>query len=195
VNQFPYISYTLFLKIKQIVNNPLALESNSCIIRGSKFVSCVTSLFKRFGHTRIENWSAYKDNTTRNKSYMSNKLYVGGLAWATTNESLGNAFAAAGAVTSAEVIVDRMSGRSKGFGFVEMADAAAAAAAIAMWNGKELDGRVITVNEARPMEDRPPRPAGGAYASRPPRRDGAAGGYGAPRTGGYGAGSTGGNRW
>ncbi len=129
---------------------------------------------------------------------MAKKLYVGGLAWATTNESLGAAFAAAGAVVSAEVIIDRMSGRSKGFGFVEMADDAGALAAIQMWNEKELDGRMITVNEARPMEDRPPRPAGGGYGSRPPRRDGAAGGYsaGGSSRGGYGAGATGGaNRW
>jgi RNA recognition motif-containing protein len=128
------------------------------------------------------------------KNTMSNKLYVGGLAWATTNESLGSAFAAAGAVVSAQVIVDRMSGRSKGFGFVEMADAAGAQAAIAMWHEKELDGRLITVNEARPMEDRPPRPAGGGYGARPPRRDDGFGG-GSSR-GGYGSSDAStGNRW
>ncbi len=88
---------------------------------------------------------------------MAKKLYVGNLAWATTDESLKNAFAAAGQVESATVITDKMSGRSRGFGFVEMANDDEATKAIEMFNGKDLDGRKITVNEARPMEARAPR--------------------------------------
>ncbi len=87
---------------------------------------------------------------------MAIKLYVGNLAWATTSDSLRDAFSQAGEVVSATVMVEKTTGRSRGFGFVEMADEAAQAA-IAMWNEKELDGRSIIVNEARPMEDRPPR--------------------------------------
>lgn len=87
---------------------------------------------------------------------MVKKLYVGGLAWATTDDSLRAAFAQAGNVISAVVIMDKFTGKSKGFGFVEMEDTEAEAA-VAMWNGKELDGRTLTVNEARPMTDRPPR--------------------------------------
>jgi len=88
---------------------------------------------------------------------MAKKLYVGNLAWATNDESLKNAFSAAGKVSSATVITDKMSGRSRGFGFVEMENDDEAAKAIEMFNGKDLDGRKITVNEARPMEPRAPR--------------------------------------
>ncbi len=88
---------------------------------------------------------------------MAKKLYVGNLAWATTDESLKNAFSAAGKVSSATVITDKMSGRSRGFGFVEMENDEEATKAIDMFNGKDLDGRKITVNEARPMEPRAPR--------------------------------------
>ncbi|MDP4010137.1 MAG: RNA-binding protein [Candidatus Shapirobacteria bacterium] len=87
---------------------------------------------------------------------MVKKLYVGGLSWDTTDDSLRAAFAQAGNVVSAIVIKDKFSGKSKGFGFVEMEEAEANAA-IDMWNSKELDGRTIVVNEARPMADRPPR--------------------------------------
>jgi cold-inducible RNA-binding protein len=86
---------------------------------------------------------------------MAKKLYVGGLSYDTTEDSLKSFFAEAGAVETATVITDRMSGRSKGFGFVEMASDEEAQKAIEMFNGKELDGRRITVNEARPMEARP----------------------------------------
>ncbi|MDD4026609.1 MAG: RNA-binding protein [Candidatus Shapirobacteria bacterium] len=88
---------------------------------------------------------------------MIKKLYVGGLSFNTTDETLGASFAQAGTVVSAIVIKDKFSGRSKGFGFVEMNSEEEAQAAIEMWNDKELDGRAVKVNEARPMEDRPPR--------------------------------------
>src|SRR3989338_4398947 len=91
---------------------------------------------------------------------MAKKLYVGGLPYSTTDDRLREVFSAAGAVESASVIVDRMSGRSKGFGFVEMTSDEEAQTAIDMFNGKDMDGRTITVNEARPREDRP-RGAGG----------------------------------
>lgn len=89
------------------------------------------------------------------------RLYVGNLPYTTTGDDLKNTFSAAGTVTSAQVITDKMSGRSKGFGFVEMSNDDEAKAAIEMWNGKELDGRPLTVNEARPMEPRAPRSNGG----------------------------------
>lgn len=88
---------------------------------------------------------------------MAKKLYVGGLSYQTTDETLGASFAQAGTVVSAIVIKDKFSGQSKGFGFVEMSSDEEANAAIEMWNEKELDGRTVRVNEARPMEDRPPR--------------------------------------
>ncbi|MFY9462273.1 MAG: RNA-binding protein [Candidatus Sungiibacteriota bacterium] len=94
---------------------------------------------------------------------MAKKLYVGGLSYDTTEGTLKEAFAAVGTVESATVIMDKMSGRSKGFGFVEMSTEAEAQKAIDTLNGKELDGRTITVNEARPQE---------------PRRDGGGGGFG-----------------
>ena len=84
---------------------------------------------------------------------MNKKLFVGGIAWKTTEDALRDAFAQAGTVESATIITDRMSGRSKGFGFVEMATEEEAQAAIDMWNGKELDGRTIAVNEARPQRE------------------------------------------
>ncbi|WKZ27113.1 MAG: RNA-binding protein [Candidatus Paceibacterota bacterium] len=91
---------------------------------------------------------------------MAKRLYVGNLSYDTTESTLRDAFAQAGTVASAQVIIDKMSGRSKGFGFVEMSSDDEAAKAIEMWHGKELDGRALTVNEARPMEARPPRSGG-----------------------------------
>lgn len=88
---------------------------------------------------------------------MAKKLYVGGLSYDTTEDSLKDAFAKAGTVESAIIIIDKMSGRSKGFGFVEMTSEEEAQKAIEMWNGKEFEGRSLTVNEARPMEERPRR--------------------------------------
>ncbi len=91
---------------------------------------------------------------------MAKKLYVGSLSYSTTDDTLKDAFSKAGTVESATVIMDKMSGRSKGFGFVEMATDEEAQKAMEMWNGKELDGRSLVVNEARPMETRAPRRGG-----------------------------------
>lgn len=88
---------------------------------------------------------------------MAKKLYIGGLPWKTTEDDLRAYFAAAGEVSSATVITDKMTGRSKGFGFVEYANDDDADKAISMFHDKELDGRRLTVNVARPKEDRPPR--------------------------------------
>jgi len=85
------------------------------------------------------------------------KLYVGGLPYATTDDELAAEFGKAGTVESASIIFDRMSGRSKGFGFVEMATPEEAQAAIEMWNGKDFGGRTILVDVARPMKERAPR--------------------------------------
>jgi len=85
---------------------------------------------------------------------MSTKLFVGSLSWGVKDDTLRTAFSKAGTVTSATVITDRMSGRSKGFGFVEMATPEEAQAAIDMWHEKELDGRKIIVNIARPREEK-----------------------------------------
>ncbi len=83
---------------------------------------------------------------------METKLFIGGLAWAITDDMLREAFERAGTVTSAKVITDRETNRSRGFGFVEMATPEEAQAAIDMWNDQELEGRAIIVNEARPRE-------------------------------------------
>lgn len=88
---------------------------------------------------------------------MSTKLYVGGIPYTTTESALRDAFAKAGNVTSASIIIDRMTGRSKGFGFVEMSTEDEAQAAINMWNGQDFEGRKLTVNVARPLEPRAPR--------------------------------------
>ena len=109
---------------------------------------------------------------------MAKKLYVGGLPYSTTDAELKDAFSQAGTVASAVIIIDKMSGRSKGFGFVEMSSDEEAQKAIETWNGKDFGGRSLTVNEARPMEDRPRRDFRGG------------GGNGG---GGYGGGSRGGN--
>ncbi len=93
--------------------------------------------------------------------FMAKRLYVGGLPYAVTEAELQEAFAKAGAVESARIITDRMSGRSKGFGFVEMTNDEDADAAINMYNGQDFGGRTLVVSEARPMEDRPQRTGGG----------------------------------
>jgi RNA recognition motif-containing protein len=86
---------------------------------------------------------------------MGNKLYVGNLAYSVRDEDLQQAFAQFGSVTSAKVMMDRDTGRSKGFGFVEMSSDAEAQAGINGMNGQALDGRALVVNEARPREERP----------------------------------------
>lgn len=86
---------------------------------------------------------------------MGNKLFVGSLSWDTTDDSLRNLFATVGTVVSARVITDKFSGRSRGFGFVEMSTPDEAEKALNELNGKDLDGRAINVSEAKPQEDRP----------------------------------------
>src|SRR5213078_5265232 len=116
---------------------------------------------------------------------MATKLYVGNLSFQTNSEDLRAHFAQAGNVESASVVEDRMTGRSRGFGFVEMATPEEAAAAIEQLNGKEFAGRNLTVNEARPRTDRP----GGGYGGGGNR--GGGGGYGGGGGGGYGGGGGG----
>lgn len=94
---------------------------------------------------------------------MGMKLYVGGLAYSVTEDELKELFGAIGSVVSAVVIKDRDSGQSKGFGFVEMTDVKDGQTAIKELDGKEVSGRAINVNEARPQEDRPPRSSGGSF--------------------------------
>ena len=112
---------------------------------------------------------------------MGNKLYVGNLPYSVRDEDLQQSFGQFGAVTSAKVMMERDTGRSKGFGFVEMGSDAEAQAAIAGMNGQPLGGRSIVVNEARPMEARPPRTGGGFGGG-----SGGGGGYGGGGGGGGG---------
>jgi RNA recognition motif-containing protein len=107
---------------------------------------------------------------------MAMKLFVGSLSYNVTSEQLEEVFAAIGTVVSAVVIVDRYSNQSKGFGFVEMSTDDEAKKAIAELNGKEVDGRPIVVNEARPQENRGPRPGGGGGFGGGGHRDGGRGG-------------------
>ena len=104
---------------------------------------------------------------------MAKKLYVGGLSYNTTDAVLKDTFAQAGTVVSATIIIDKMTNRSKGFGFVEMSTDEEAAKAIELFDGKELDGRTVKVNEAKPMEPRAPR----------------TGGFGGGNRGGFGGGN------
>jgi RNA recognition motif-containing protein len=110
---------------------------------------------------------------------MGKKLYVGNLSYDVDSSALEQMFSSFGTVQSAQVISDRETGNSKGFGFVEMGSDAEAQAAIAGMNGKQMGGRSLTVNEAKPREDR-----GGGGG----RRGGGGGGYGGGRGGGYGGG-------
>jgi RNA recognition motif-containing protein len=120
---------------------------------------------------------------------MATKLYVGNLSFKTTSDDLRDYFAQAGTVESASVIEDRETGRSRGFGFVEMATAEDAQAAIEQFNGKELNGRNLTVNEAKPKTDR-----GGGGGGRGGYGGGGGGGRDRDRgdRGGYGGGGGGG---
>ncbi len=103
---------------------------------------------------------------------MGSKLYVGNLSYATTGSDLEQLFAQHGSVTSAEVIQDRDTGRSKGFGFVQMGSDSEAQAAISALNGQEQNGRALTVNEAKPREDRPRTGGGGGGGDRGGNRGG-----------------------
>jgi cold-inducible RNA-binding protein len=122
---------------------------------------------------------------------MGKKIYVGNLPFSATNESLSELFASFGSVDSSKIVTDRDTGRSKGFGFVEMSDSAAADAAIEKLNGSDFGGRSLTVNEARPMEK---REGGGFGGGRGGDRGGRSGGFGGGRGGDRG-GDRGGNRW
>jgi RNA recognition motif-containing protein len=130
---------------------------------------------------------------------MTMKLYVGNLAFSTSSQDLQELFATAGTVESASVVEDRDTGRSRGFGFVEMSSKEEGAAAIAEFNGKEVNGRSLTVNEAKPRENRGGGGGGGRGGFGGGR--GGGGGYGGNRGGGggYGGGSGGGGnrepRW
>ena len=134
---------------------------------------------------------------------MGNKLYVGNLPYSVRDEDLQQSFGQFGSVTSAKVMMERDTGRSKGFGFVEMGSDAEAQAAINGMNGQPLGGRSVVVNEARPMEARPPRSGGfgggggggGGYGGGGGGRSGG-GGYGGGGSGGgggYGGGGGGGS--
>ena len=120
---------------------------------------------------------------------MGNKLYVGNLAYGVRDEELQQAFAPFGTVSSAKVMMDRDTGRSKGFGFVEMGSDAEAQAAINGMNGQSLSGRALVVNEARPREERPGGFGGGGGGR---SGGGGGGGYGGGGGGGYGGGGGGG---
>ena len=125
---------------------------------------------------------------------MSTKLYVGNLSFQTTSEDLQELFAQAGAVSSASVVEDRMTGRSRGFAFVEMSTPEEAAAAIEQMNGREVGGRALKVNEAKPRESRGGGGGGRGFGGGGNRNGG--GGYGGNRGGGGGRGKNfgGGNR-
>ena len=126
---------------------------------------------------------------------MGNKLYVGNLPYSFRDEDLQQAFAAHGSVSSAKVMMERDTGRSKGFGFVEMGSDAEAQAAINGMNGQQFGGRGLVVNEARPMEPRPPRSGGfGGGAGGGGGYGGGGGGRSGGGGGGYGGGGGGGGR-
>ncbi len=123
---------------------------------------------------------------------MGKKLYVGNLPYSVRDGDLEQAFGQFGSVTSAKVMMERDTGRSKGFGFVEMGSDEEAQSAINGMNGQPLGGRSVVVNEARPMEERPPRSGGGGFGGGGGRREGGGGGYGGGGGGGYGGGGGGG---
>ncbi len=123
---------------------------------------------------------------------MGKKLYVGNLPYSVRDGDLEQAFGQFGSVTSSKVMMERDTGRSKGFGFVEMGTDEEAQSAINGMNGQPLGGRSVVVNEARPMEERPPRSGGGGFGGGGRREGG--GGYGGGGGGGYGGGGGGGRR-
>jgi RNA recognition motif-containing protein len=117
---------------------------------------------------------------------MAKKLFVGGIPWATTSDDLKQLFSQHGTVSSATVITDKMTGRSRGFGFVEFENDAEASAAEAALNNSDYQGRTLVVKEARPLEDRPKRSFGDRGGNR-------GGGYGGGHGGGHGGGYSRGN--
>ncbi len=117
---------------------------------------------------------------------MAKRIYVGGLPYSATEQDLSDLFSAHGTVTSATVITDKYTGQAKGFGFVEMSTDAESTAAINTLNGALMGGRTLTVNEAKPREERPRSGAGGGYG-------GGSGGGGGRSSGGYG--NERGDRW
>ena len=126
---------------------------------------------------------------------MGKKLYVGNLPYSVRDGDLEQAFGQFGSVTSAKVMMERDTGRSKGFGFVEMGSDEEAQSAINGMNGQPLGGRSVVVNEARPMEERPPRSGGGGFGGGGGGRREGGGGYGGGGGGGgYGGGGGGGRR-
>lgn len=122
---------------------------------------------------------------------MAKKIYVGNLSFSTTKESLEKAFSVYGKITEATVITNKFNGRSKGFGFVSFENDADADKAVAEMNGKEMEGRQLTVNEAKPFDPNAPRkefrPRGGGFG-------GNRGGFGGGRGGGFGGSRDGGSR-
>jgi RNA recognition motif-containing protein len=122
---------------------------------------------------------------------MAKNIYVGNLAWECSSDDLLNLFGQYGQVSRAQVTMDRETGRSRGFGFVEMANDAEAAAAIEGLNGQQINGRALTVNEARPREER--GPGGGGYGGGRSGGGGYGGGGGRSGGGGYGGGRSGGS--
>ena len=124
---------------------------------------------------------------------MGKKLYVGNLPYSVRDGDLEQAFGQFGTVTSAKVMMERDTGRSKGFGFVEMGSDDEAQSAINGMNGQPLGGRSVVVNEARPMEERPPRSGGGGFGGGGGRREGGGGYGGGGGGGGYGGGGGGGS--
>jgi cold-inducible RNA-binding protein len=125
---------------------------------------------------------------------MATKLYVGNLSYQTTDQQLHDLFSEAGNVSSAQVVTDRYTGQSRGFGFVEMASEDEAQQAIAAINGRDIAGRALVVNESRPREDRGPRQGGGGYGGGGGNRGGGGYGGGGGNRGGGGGGGYGGNR-
>ena len=125
---------------------------------------------------------------------MGKRLYVGNLSYDVDSSALEQLFSAHGTVESAQVVSDRDTGRSKGFGFVEMSSDAEAQAAISALNGQEHSGRALTVNEAKPREDRPRGGGGGGGGGRGGYGGGRGGGGGGGGRGGYGGGGGGGGR-
>src|SRR3989344_266654 len=149
-------------------------------------------VWKRHGLWNGSRWVEAPHGYFERGSLVGNKLYVGNLAYSVRDQDLSDAFSQYGAVSSAKVMMDRETGRSKGFGFVEMGSDAEAQAAINGLNGQPVAGRAVVVNEARPREERPAgfrSPYGGGNGG-----GGGGGGFGGGRRGGGGGGYGGGGR-